>query len=472
MNAVDMPKPGNNSNAPFAFHSLMLMGSGIFKLASQIAVILIYSRFLKIEEYGQYQLIWLYTNVFSTIALFGLPSLILSTGFINISNWITKNKKKFLLLALALNVLPFIYLSFFENNFSSENIFALIIFIFTQNISIITEALAVKFEKTVQVLRVNIIFSILFLSAHLYFIFFTYSLTNLLWSLSFVFLLKSFLLNINYTENPTHVPVKIIGKQWMHLGLFEVINVLFKWLDKWVILFFLSLTQFAIYFNGSYEIPVYALMLSAVGNIMLVQMSSIKQDSKEKIKDIFHKSALFLAPIVFSSFCFLVFYYKPFFLFLFSEKYNESVPIFFIAIFIIPVRITNYTSILQVLNKSNLIVRGAILDFITAIILLLIFFPVFKLQGVILSFVISTWVQAGYYLYQTSKLLKIPFSSTLPFMKLFKILLIAIVVTLIGFAISYNFNYMVKLITGVITTLGLFAYFVIPSIKKYKNLQS
>lgn len=471
MSAEKLQKTTIDLPQSFAFHSVLLMGSNLFKLITQVAVIIIYSRFLLIDQYGQYQLIWLYTNIISTIALFGLPSLILSAGFINISNWIKKNKSKFLLLALAFNILPLLYLYFFENHFTNEESFALIIFTFTQNISIITETLATKFEKTAKVLRVNIIFSILYLAVHLLFIYYPYSLSNLLWALSVVFLVKTFLLNINYNEDSNPVPEKIIGRQWFYLGMFDVINVLFKWLDKWVILFFLSITQFAIYFNGAYEIPVYALMLSAVGNIMLVQMSRNSHNLNEKVKEIFHQSSLFLAPIVFASFCFLFFYYKPFFLLLFTEKYIESLPVFFIAIFIIPVRITNYTAILQVHHKSNIIVRGALIDFTIAIILVAILFPIFKLQGVILSFVISTWVQAFYYLHQTSKVLKIPFSSTLPFSKLFKIFFISLITSLLGFVMSDNFNDMWKLIIGVAITLGLIGYFMIPFFKNFRISQ-
>ncbi|MEO5967066.1 MAG: polysaccharide biosynthesis C-terminal domain-containing protein, partial [Ferruginibacter sp.] len=295
-----------------------------------------------------------------------------------------------------------------------------------------------------------------------------YSLSNLLWALSIVFLVKSFLLNINYAENSNIVPAKIIGKQWLYLGAFDVINVLFKWLDKWVILFLLSLSQFAIYFNGAYEIPVFALMLSAVGNIMLVQMSRNSENNNLKIKEIFHQSSLFLAPIVFSSFFFLFFYYKPFFLLLFTEKYIESLPVFFIAIFIIPVRITNYTAALQVLHKSNLIVRGAILDFAFAVLLMTILFPIFKLQGVILSFVISTWVQAIYYLYQTSKILKISFSSTLPFKRLGKILIFALIYSLLGFVMSENFNDTWKLLIGVTITLAFMVYHIFSFLKNLK----
>ncbi len=468
MSAANTQKKNINLPQTFAFHSILLMGSNLFKLATQIAVILIYSRFLQVEKYGQYQLIWLYTNVISTIALFGLPSLILSSGFSNITNWINKNKSKFLSFTITLNLIPLIFLYIMERNFSYEESFVLIIFILTQNISIIVEALATKFEKTSKVLKVNIVFSILYLAAHLAFIYFPYSLSNLLWALSIVFLVKSFLLNINYVENSTVVPAKIMGRQWFYLGIFDVINVLFKWLDKWVILFFLSLTQFAIYFNGAYEIPVFALMLSAVGNIMLVQMSKNSENINIKIKEIFHQSSLFLAPIVFSSFFFLFFYYKPFFLLLFTEKYIESVPVFFIAIFIIPVRITNYTAALQVLHKSNLIVRGALLDFAIAVILMAILFPLFKLQGVIISFVISTWVQAFYYLYQTSKILKIPFSATLPFKRLGKILIFAMIYSLLGFVMSENFADMWKLIIGAVINLGFIGYFIIPILKKIR----
>ena len=235
-------------------------------------------------------------------------------------------------------------------------------------------------------------------------------------------------------------------------------GVLFKWLDKWVILFFVSISQFALYFNGSYEIPIFGLMLSAVGNIMLVDLSGKKEISVIKVKQIFNHSTLLLASIVFPAFCFLLFYNFEFFTFIFSNKYVEAIPIFIICLFVLPLRITNFTAVLQSYKRSELIVKGAAIDLLTAIVLMIILFPVLELKGIALAFVLSTYVQAAYYLWHTGKLINKPVSYFFPFKKLLLLMLVSITTIACGYLLLRIFIYPYNFIGGIITCSFLILY--------------
>lgn len=243
------------------------------------------------------------------------------------------------------------------------------------------------------------------------------------------------------------------GSQLFYLGLNEVLNLLFKWLDKWIILILLTSSEFAVYFNGAYEIPVFGLMLSAVGNILLVDLAKNENNNPDKFKQLNHSATILLGSIVLPCFIFFLLFHAEFLTVLFSTKYTDSIPFFLITIFLLPVRCIYPTAALQVNNKSNIILKGAILDVVIAIILMFALYPIFKAKGIAAAFVISTYLQAIYYVWQTSKLYNIGILHTIPFKKLLFITVSAF--ACIGLAkwlsVYLNFNTWASVITGAVT---------------------
>lgn len=455
-------------HADFGKRSFLLITSNLLKLFVQLAILYIYSRLLNVEQYGLYQSIWLYVNVLSVIGLFGLPAVLLSSSEDNIKASFQKFKKPFLGILLLLNIIPIVYFFIIPNAFPIDTIGLIVAVVFVQNISILAETFAIKKQKEKKVLIANIIFNVIYLAAHLI-IYKTGFLLNLLllW-LIITFSVKFLLLYNNQIFKPSllinsNSENKLLTKQWIYLGLFDVLSVLFKWIDKWVILLLLSLTQFAIYFNGAYEIPIYGLMLSAVGNIMLVELSKEKLNTANKTTFLFHQSALFLSSIVFPSFCFLLFYSTDIFTLIFSAKYESSIPIFFVSIWVLPVRITNFTAALQVYQKTHIIVQGAVYDLIAAILLMLILYPIAGLTGVAMAFVISTYLQAGFYLWHTARLLNTTIFVLLPFKRLGLTMLLSLfsfaACKYITVSLAYPYNMLVGMLATIFIMAGLIVYY-------------
>ena len=436
------------------------MAGSIFKMLTQIVVLMIYARQLSITDYAIYQSIWLYINVISVISLFGLPSFILSAGVSNIKIWIANNKKVFLFYAILFNLVPIAYMLLVPSSFSLVTILLLLCLTVIQNCSIITESIAVKNEKEKMFLKTNILFSIFFLAAHLLILSINYSLQCLMMALIVIFFVKTILQLYFIVIVPNlEIISKKNGKQWLFLGLSDIFSVVFKWFDKWIILYFLTLREFAIYFNGSYEIPVFGLMAGVAGNIMLVEYCKPDKDLQIKTKALFENSATLLSGIVFPSFCFLLFYSNDFFTFVFSSKYIEAVPIFLISIFILPLRVTSFTAILQANRRTDIILKGAIIDLFVAIFLMTVFYPIYKTNGLALACVVSTYGQAAYYLWQTSKIIKKSIAYLFPFKKLFTTMALSVIVMAVGYISCKNLFYPLHMVVGIIVSLILITFF-------------
>lgn len=449
-----------------ARRSIFLMSNSLLKLITQIAVIILYAKQLSILDYGIYQSIWMYVNIISVIALFGLPSLILSNNFSNITACIKLNKKIFTAYALAVCMLPFVYFFYFENNMNHIVKILLMVLIFNQIIATLVETQAIKKEKEVLLFTTNILYNLLYLAIHLYVLYTNYHVENLLVGIIVLLLTKTLIQKLVLNKSILKTTIlnnTIISSQWLFLGITDVVGIIFKWVDKWVVLLFISLNEFSIYFNGSYEIPIYGLMVSAIGNVMVTEMS--KNEDKSKAVKVFRNAMQILSTLVLPSFCFMLFYYEAVFHFIFNFKYEAALPIFFITLFIIPVRITSFTSILQVYNKANTILKGAIIDLILAICLMALLYPLYKLKGIAIACVVSTYFQAYYYLWHSSKIVQQPIKSLIPFLDLCKTLIISLLTMGIFYYISNSLLEKTSLLIGIIGCVFLISLL---SFFKYK----
>lgn len=413
----------------FVKRSSLLIAGNMVKLMVQLLLLFWLSRKLSVEHYGQYQSLWLYINVLSVVALFGLPALMLSSGEHAIKQWVSTHKKNVIIGAILLLALPLLYILLAAKSFSLFNRGLIGLLITAQILNILTETRAIKQQKETRLMLVNIFYHLAFFAVHWIWVSATtLSFSSLLYWLIALSVFKTLLLHQPLPAEltpPTSNPS--LGKQWFYLGMYDVAGVLFKWIDKWVILAFVSVSQFAAYYNGSYEIPVFSILLTAVSNILLVEMAKLSLTNKEQIIQLFHRSAYFLAAFVFPAFCFLFSYHREVFLLIFSDKYATAIPVFLVSLLVLPVRITNYTAALQVYHQSKIILIGALLDLALALLLMACLYPVWGLPGLAAAFVISTYVQAAYYLWHTSALIGKPIGQLLPWRHLLLLLVFCVV---------------------------------------------
>jgi O-antigen/teichoic acid export membrane protein len=205
-----------------------------------------------------------------------------------------------------------------------------------------------------------------------------------------------------------------IRKLWIHLGFYDILQMIFGGIDRFTISLLLSSELSAIYYNGSVNVPFLPVLLSAAGSAVLIQLVKVQaENEKANLVKLMNHLALILSAIVFPVFFFLLFYSYDFFAF-FLPGYARSVPIFLVYLFVLPLKAYSFTTPLQKLHRGAIINIGAIADLIIAFSLI---YPLYKwlgLPGVALSFVISTWLQATYYLICSARLLGVSPLKMLP----------------------------------------------------------
>lgn len=394
-----------------------------FNTAASLVVMVYFSHSLTKNDYGIYQNFWVQLTLLSSIGGMGLGLLIFTYPPDVLKSLLLHLKRKhlfcyfliLLLMGLCFSILHSAdFQQWLELGILSTAFFVLYTF------SVLLEAFLIAIRSYKLVIVFSIIYSTLFIVAGAY----TYHqgfemsiFVKLLLPLSLlktVVYLRSFLIFLksdNYKQTDS-IELKSVLSLWMHLGIYDILNVSILWVDKFIISLVASTTTAAIYANGSFTIPFIPIALSAVGNATLMQLHQAKSN-REKAR-LMQQVGKVLSCIAYPLFFFLLINRTEFITFVFSAQYAVAVPIFLCSILILPVRAYSNTIILQNLHKGKIINIGVAIDFIVAMLLL---YPLYKwldLAGIALSFVISTYVQVFYYLFYSAKFLKVPMLSLLP----------------------------------------------------------
>ncbi len=200
---------------------------------------------------------------------------------------------------------------------------------------------------------------------------------------------------------------------WAHTAFNDVVQVLFRWVDKLALNLLLPAALFALYFNGTLDVPFLPLLLGAAGSGLLLHFGAPGLTDAERLATL-RAAATLLGQLVFPLCCFLLFFRCELFGVVFAHRYDAAVPLFVVSSLVVPLRAYNFTALLQHKGQGRRISRGALLDLVLALALIYPLYRLLGLPGVALAFVLSTYAQAGYYLRHTARLLRVPWVSLVP----------------------------------------------------------
>lgn len=262
---------------------------------------------------------------------------------------------------------------------------------------------------------------------------------------------------------------KAIRRQWLQLGIYDISQLIFRYVDKLLVGWIIGPAGLAVYFYGTMDIPIMPLLLGAAGTAILRQLATTQTGVEAKIS-MLHFTGVTLARIVFPLFAFFFFYRAEIITVLFGEQYRAAIVLFAISSLAIPLRAYNFTALLQHLNQVRIINTGAILDLLLA---LALSYPMYLWQGlpgVAFSFTICSYFQAIFYLYHTSKILKRPILQLVPVSDWTVLLMIYLAVMIALRGASKDLGSMqTRLLLGAGTTVVVIAGSLYPILFRRKN---
>lgn len=394
----------------------------------------LFSRALPEATYGSYQSFWVYLYLFGALAGVGIQVATLSYSAASLAYIIRSISYRYRLLYAAFITIITLAFALFQQYQTQIAWLPAGLFFGLYVISMITESVLLIFKEFRSLLIVNLLYSIAFVVIHVVAVLQSHSLSTLFSALTVLVALKTmlvartFIIALRRIESSSTLSMRSVQKHWLHMYLYDLSQFLFKYIDKFILSLFLTKALFAVYFNGSIDIPFLPILLGAVSSAALIHISDNNRQSQERdIQTVLYASRI-LTGIVFPLFAWLLFFRHELFDVVFTEKYRAAVPVFMFAIGVIPLRCYGFTTMLQKRQKGNIINLGAFLDLFLAVVLMYPMYRLIGLPGVAFSFVISTYLQAAFYLYYTAKMVGRSMLSLIPAFYWVKIMLASIAI--------------------------------------------
>lgn len=442
----------------FFSNSFFIFVTRFFPLLANLLVIIFFSRLLDASVYGAYQNFWIQLYLLNPIACMGVHVLIVTYAPPQLAGIIKKIKPVHFFLFFGWLTLVSAVFAFFRWQASGITWFIPFFFLLSYAASLIAESVLIAFKKFGALIFISTSYALCYGLLHWFFLKGSFDAGRLFGLLALLIFFKLCLYGFiawksiykEAADTPANYSFQSIRSLWAHLGLYDVSQMVFRWADKFIISLLLAQHLSAIYFNGSIDIPFLSVILGAVGSAALIQLAANKNaDTSEYTIAISNYSSRILSSIVFPLFFFFLFFSKELFTVILSDKYLPSVPVFSVAILTMPLYAYHLTAILQNRHKGVIINIGALLDLVIALALMYPLYRLLGLPGVALSIVISSYVQAVFYLYHTGRVLKVKVMRLLPLTNwLIKLIVFFLLFITIHYLLSEYFSEQIVLFLG------------------------
>ena len=188
-------------------------------------------------------------------------------------------------------------------------------------------------------------------------------------------------------------------------------------IDKYMVGLFFSSSVFAVYYLGSLWAPMFGWITQSASQVIIPRMSKAhKNNNLLEIQELYSNSVEKLTFIFLPATVLLALIAKPLILTLFTENYEDTVPIFSIYLLLLPTYALNLGWILMASKQTNFLLRLAIFMSTINIILSYGFLTTLegdnRLLGIPFATVIVTWISTMAVMYQSLKTLESTLSET------------------------------------------------------------
>lgn len=442
-------------------HSLNLFFIRFFSTVAAFLVVYHYSHTLSTAEYGSYQSIWTSVAFINAFAGLGISSIVFTytpQKLLQILNGLPRNLKTGIIAIPLLCGVVFAAHSFLQG-YHAVLFFA---FFLLYNACAVLEVLLSALHRFRLLPAISFVYAALFCVLHYYAACGSLDMNVLFGWLALLLLVRLILYLFIFlpidksieAADTGAVNIAEVKLLWKHLYFFEASQILIAYLDKFILSNMLSKADFALYFNATMSIPFISLVFSAIANAGMMQLAKTRETASQV--SVLHHTGKLLSTVAFPCFFFFVFFSREVFTVLFSEKYLSAIPIFICAMLSLPVRAYSYTAILQTHHKGQIINKGVVMDLAVSVLLIFPLYHLLGLKGVVLSFVIGTYVQAIYYLVCSGRLLQVPFYRLIPLKNWsVKFILFGISIFSLHYFLKNTLQDAALLITGLAATSGV-----------------
>lgn len=273
-------------------------------------------------------------------------------------------------------------------------------------------------------------------------------------------------------RGPNLKSIKSILHISLPLGIATILGTTAVQLSNIIVSLYSSPEDFAIFSNGTKEVPFIGIITGSISVIIMADMAKyIKEGEHLTAVKLFNKAAHISAIFLFPIFCFLFVFAESFINILYSAKYMESVFPFRIYLIIVPIRIAFYGSAFVALGLTKEVLYRSIIDFILTLILTVLFIELIGPFGAALGLICTLYFwSTPYNLFKLSKEFGCKMKDILPFDKLFKVFCISFISTLPSLIVkNLSLNVIAEFILGFIVYFLVYFSITIKYSEEFKS---
>jgi O-antigen/teichoic acid export membrane protein len=216
------------------------------------------------------------------------------------------------------------------------------------------------------------------------------------------------------------------------IGMSSMIGTINRQIDKIIISGHFTVREFAIYSNGSTELPIARILNSAVMSVIMPELVRLySQGEYKKLLQLWHRSIRKVSLIILPVMVFLFVFAKEFLLLLYSEKYLDSAGIFQIYLFTLPNRVTTFGSVLLAAGLSKVIMYYNVYTVFIAVILNILLIKVMGIWGAAIGTILSIYFITFIQLRKICTVVNCSFKEVYPWRVTVNILLVSLVAVII-----------------------------------------
>jgi O-antigen/teichoic acid export membrane protein len=236
---------------------------------------------------------------------------------------------------------------------------------------------------------------------------------------------------------PTRTGMWLQMKYAIPLGFASIFGMISRSLDKAIVSSMALPEQFAVYVNGAMEIPLVSILTASVTAVLIPDFVKMYQASEfVQIRQLWHRAMVKCLRIYLPVMCFALVMAPEIMRVIFSAKYAESAYPFRVYALILPVRSTTFGAILMAINRTRMVMIGAILNLIANLAFSILFVHLIGPVGAAWATMISIVGLGFFYSVFIGKYLDFGGKSILPWKSIFQLIVAVIPVTAIIFIVN------------------------------------
>ena len=226
------------------------------------------------------------------------------------------------------------------------------------------------------------------------------------------------------------------------IGFTQIIGKISDLLDRNMVSWLFTPTEYAVFANGAMEVPFIGLVAGSISAIFLPEFTRLVKSKDdliilEKWKYTIVISAVFILPIMFVLFLFK----EGFITMIYSSRYLESTSIFQIYLLKIPAALATYSTLLLAKGKNKIIMYNTLFALVLNIVLNLLLMKLLGIKGAAIATVISFYFLAFLQLFQITKSYHIKFAKAFPFKEVIIICFVGMLTYVTFYFIKLNFSF-------------------------------